>query len=161
MACQFFHLVEVRIYVDRIMIINYPGPEKWIDMEKLVTGEVRARKYRNHRGPGFTNPKDAYKLIRKGHITYNESKLIAQGGNVTSLKFDAIDGTIQSIPIAGISFIIVFAQAKWSGQETSDAIKTALRAGARALVVGAVVYAGSQQIAKVLTTRIAEQAGKK
>lgn len=41
--------VEVRIYVDRIMIINFPGPDKWISMEKFVKGQVRARKYRNRR----------------------------------------------------------------------------------------------------------------
>jgi len=41
--------VEIRIYVDCIQIINYPGPEKWIDMEKFATGKVRARRYRNRR----------------------------------------------------------------------------------------------------------------
>ena len=41
--------VEIRIYVDRIMIINFPGPDKWIDMEKFANGKVRARKYRNRR----------------------------------------------------------------------------------------------------------------
>ena len=144
------------------------GQYKYIGMQIEVPKDqyndaINVMKQRISEGkvPGFTNPKDAYKVIRKGHITYNESKLVAQGGNITSLKFDAIDGAVQSIPVAGISFIIVFAQAKWAGQETSDAVKTALKAGARTLVVGAVVYAGSQQMAKVLTARIAEQAGKK
>ncbi|MGB4661127.1 MAG: ATP-binding protein [Mobilitalea sp.] len=41
--------VEIRIYVDNIQIINYPGPDKWIDMDKFVIGKVRARKYRNRR----------------------------------------------------------------------------------------------------------------
>lgn len=41
--------VEIRIYVDCIQIINYPGPAKWIDMNKFATGKVRARKYRNRR----------------------------------------------------------------------------------------------------------------
>jgi ATP-dependent DNA helicase RecG len=41
--------VEIRIYVDCIQIINYPGPDKWIDMDKFATGKVRARKYRNRR----------------------------------------------------------------------------------------------------------------
>jgi ATP-dependent DNA helicase RecG len=41
--------VEIRIYTDEIVIINYPGPAKWIDMEKFVQGKVRARKYRNRR----------------------------------------------------------------------------------------------------------------
>lgn len=41
--------VEVRIYVDCIKIINYPGPAKWIDMEKFIQGKALARKYRNRR----------------------------------------------------------------------------------------------------------------
>lgn len=41
--------VEIRIYVDCIKIINYPGPAKWIDMDKFKEGKVLARKYRNRR----------------------------------------------------------------------------------------------------------------
>jgi ATP-dependent DNA helicase RecG len=41
--------VEIRIYVDCIKIINYPGPEKYIDMEKLKSGTAIARRYRNRR----------------------------------------------------------------------------------------------------------------
>lgn len=41
--------VEIRIYVDSIQIINYPGLEKWIDIEKFALGKVKARKYRNRR----------------------------------------------------------------------------------------------------------------
>lgn len=41
--------VEIRIYVDKIMIINFPGPDKWINMDKFAHGLVRARKYRNRR----------------------------------------------------------------------------------------------------------------
>lgn len=39
--------VEIRIYVDQIQIINFPGPEHYIDMEKFAAGKVRARRYRN------------------------------------------------------------------------------------------------------------------
>lgn len=38
---------EVRIYLDQIQIINFPGPEYYIDMEKFAAGKVRARRYRN------------------------------------------------------------------------------------------------------------------
>lgn len=41
--------VEIRIYVDSIQIINYPGLDKWIDLNKFSTGRARARKYRNRR----------------------------------------------------------------------------------------------------------------
>ena len=41
--------VEIRIYVDNIQILNYPGLAKWIDLEKFASGKARARKYRNRR----------------------------------------------------------------------------------------------------------------
>ena len=41
--------VEVRIYVDHIEIINFPGPAPYIDMQKFAAGKIRARKYRNRR----------------------------------------------------------------------------------------------------------------
>lgn len=41
--------MEIRVYVDKIMIINFPGPEKWINMDKFANGQIRARKYRNRR----------------------------------------------------------------------------------------------------------------
>ena len=39
--------VEIRIYLDQIQIINFLGPDHYIDMEKLVVGKIRARRYRN------------------------------------------------------------------------------------------------------------------
>ncbi|MDR1558632.1 MAG: putative DNA binding domain-containing protein [Clostridiales bacterium] len=41
--------VEIRVYLDSVKIINYPGPEKWIDMEALKNGRAIARRYRNRR----------------------------------------------------------------------------------------------------------------
>ncbi|WP_163100188.1 N-acetylmuramoyl-L-alanine amidase family protein [Peribacillus alkalitolerans] len=123
--------------------------------------ELMKRKIADGKVPGHSNPKDAYKIIRKGHVTWAESKLIAKGGNLTSLKYDALDGVVQTLPVAGISFAIVFAQAKWSGVETKDAAVMAAKAGTKTLVMGTVVYAGSQQIAKIMTARIASQTGKK
>ena len=41
--------VEIRIYIDCIKIINYPGPEKAINMDDLRTGRAIARRYRNRR----------------------------------------------------------------------------------------------------------------
>ena len=41
--------VEIRIYVDSIQILNYPGLAKWINLEKFETGKLKGRKYRNRR----------------------------------------------------------------------------------------------------------------
>lgn len=45
--------VEIRIYVDKIQIINFPGPDHYIDMEKFTAGKVQERRYRNPKIGGF------------------------------------------------------------------------------------------------------------
>ena len=39
--------VEIRIYLDQIQVINFLGPDKYINMDKFNEGKVRARRYRN------------------------------------------------------------------------------------------------------------------
>ena len=39
----------IRIYVDSIQILNYPGLARWSNLERFAAGEVRGRKYRNRR----------------------------------------------------------------------------------------------------------------
>ena len=53
---RFFHKsyreqepVEIRIYVDSIRILNYPGLAKWINLERFAEGRIKGRKYRNRR----------------------------------------------------------------------------------------------------------------
>jgi ATP-dependent DNA helicase RecG len=41
--------VEIRIYLNRIMIINYPGPALWIDMDEFREGKAVSRRYQNRR----------------------------------------------------------------------------------------------------------------
>lgn len=41
--------VEIRIYVDSIQILNYPGLAKWINLDKFAAGKIKGRKYRNKR----------------------------------------------------------------------------------------------------------------
>lgn len=41
--------VEIRIYVDSIQILNYPGLAKWISLDRFKEGKIRGRKYRNRR----------------------------------------------------------------------------------------------------------------
>ena len=123
--------------------------------------ELFEEKIRQGKVEGVNNPAEAKNIIRKGHITYNEAKLIAKGGNLTSIKFDAIDGAINSLPGVGISFVIVFSQAKWSGAETKDAALMASKAGLRTLAMGTSIYVASQQFAKVFTKQINDYFGKK
>lgn len=136
--------VDGGMYRYKNMQLEVPR-DQYNDAIQLMKDKIRDGKV-----PGHTDANDAYKIIRKGHVTYTESKLIAQGGNITSLKYDAVDGAIQVLPAAGISFVIVFAKAKWSGNSTKESASLALRSSAKTMVMGTIVYASSQQIGKIL-----------
>ena len=123
--------------------------EQYDECVKVMQEKIRDGKVR-----GVTNPSDAKNIIRKGNVTYKEAKLIAKGGNLTSIKYDAIDGAIHSIPGVTLSFIIVFASAKWSGKSTQEAAKIATISGAKVLIIGTTIYTVPQQVSKIFTAKI-------
>ena len=141
-------LIQTKYYQDARQSVNAAfdsnnGMYKYKDMQLEVPREqydraleIFAEKIKQGKVEGVTNPNEAKNYIRKGHITHNEAKNIAQSEIVTSIKYDAIDGAINSLPGASISFVIVFAQAKWSGAETKDAALMAGKAGLRTLAMG-------------------------
>ena len=119
-------------------------------------------------------PRDQYKQVKemmkdinpdvkvvKGHVTYKYATNVCKAGTIPSITTDALDGIQVSVPGASLSFVIVFAQATWSGMNAKDAAKVSGRAAMQTIVAGTVVYSGSQQFAKtVLSKKIAKQIGK-
>lgn len=141
---------------------RYSGMQLEVPKDQYLEAiEIMEQKILDGKVPGVTNPEDAKNIIRKGNVTWNESKLIAEGGNIVSLKYDVLDGVVQTLPVAGISFVLVFARAKWLGNSNKEAAIIAAKSSLITLGMGTVVYAGSQQIAKIFTNKIAEETGKK
>jgi len=58
--------VEIRVYVDCIKVINYPGPEKAIKMDDLKSGRAVARHYRNRRIGEFLKEIDLSEKMATG-----------------------------------------------------------------------------------------------
>lgn len=134
---------------------KYKGMQLEVPREQYDRAlEIFAEKIRQGKVEGVTNPNEARNYIRKGYITRKEAENIAKSKIVTSMKYDALDGAINSLPGASISFVIVFAQAKWSGVETKKAALMAGEQGFWTLVMGTFIYAGSQQFAKKFTKPI-------
>ena len=79
--------VEIRIYTDYIQVINYPGPEKWINMEKFAIGKVRARKSRNRRIGEFLKEIDLSEKKSTG-ITKILESLKANGSPLPEFETD-------------------------------------------------------------------------
>ncbi len=82
--------------------------------------------------PGFSNPADAAKLVRRGAVTYTQARNIARAGNLDSLLFDAKTQAVTSLQVAGISFAITYARSIWSGRSQKEAVGDALKSSAAA-----------------------------
>lgn len=167
-------LIQTKYYKDARESVNAAfdssnnGMYKYKDMQLEVPKdqydrvlEIFGEKIRQGKVEGVTNPAEAKNIVRKGRITYDEAKNIAQSEKLTSLKYDAINGAINSLSGVSISFVIVFAHAKWSGAETKDAALMAGKAGLRTLAMGTSIYVASQQFAKIFTKQINDYFGKK
>lgn len=92
---------------------------------------VRAMENRIKKGEiqGVTDPKEAEKIVRKGHFTYEQAKNIAKAGTVESISFDAVNGAIIATSALGISTILSFATSVWNGDDFNVAIKNATYTG--------------------------------
>lgn len=55
---------------------------------------------------GFSDPNDAKKIVKKGVVTYRQSRNIAKSGNIDSIIFDAKTQSISALSAFGISFAI-------------------------------------------------------
>jgi ATP-dependent DNA helicase RecG len=80
--------VEIRIYMNRIMIINYPGPELWIDMDEFREGKAVSRRYRNRRIGEFFKEIDLAEKMSTG-ITKILRTLSNNGSPSPTFKTDS------------------------------------------------------------------------
>ena len=92
--------------------------------------------------PGFSNPADAEKIVKQGTVTYRQARNIARAGNIDSLMFDTKTQAVTCTCVFAISFAINFAQGRWSGQSTEDAMRgafgSAFATGGTTLIIGVV-----------------------
>ena len=103
-----------------------------------------ADKIRDGKVPGVTDPSDASRLVKRGHVTYQEASNIGRAGNIDSIMFDAKTGAVTCSMAAGISFAIRYYSDRKAGCSVGDAVK--------ASATDAAVTGG-----KVLGTHIATQ----
>ena len=102
--------------------------------------ELMRKRIAQGKVPGFENPADAEILVREGTVTYKQARNIARAGNVDSLVFDAKTQAVTSTYVFAISFAVTFAQNRWQGESTKNAMRAALEssilAGSTTLVTG-------------------------
>lgn len=90
--------------------------------------------------PGYSNPADAEKIVEKGNVTYRQAVNIAKAGTIDGLVYDAKLHAVSAGFTVGLSFAVQFAQLRWNGYSTTDALReasmSALGSGALSLSTG-------------------------
>lgn len=139
---------------------KYPGvdgsPMQIEVPSDMYEGAVKAMEARIEKGhvKGVTDPADAEKIVRKGHVTYAQARNVARFGTVESLTYDAVNGVRLSAQAMGISAALSFAVSIWNGEDLEAALKQACETGIK---VGGVAWIGSIVAAQLGRTGV-EQA---
>lgn len=124
---------------------RYPGQRLEVpsDQYERAIG-VMEEKIRSGKVPGVSDPADAIKILKKGHVTYKEASNIGRAGNIDSIKFDARTGAVTCTIAAGLSFVLCYTAERKAGKSISESLDGA--------VSDSIITGG-----KVLGTHIATQ----
>ena len=122
---------------------RYPGQVLEVPRDQYETCvELMRDRIAKGKVPGFSNPEDAEKIVKQGTVTYRQARNIARAGNIDSLMFDTKTQAVTCTYVFAISFAVNFAQGRWSGQSTKDAMRgalaSALGTGGTTLIIGVV-----------------------
>ena len=107
--------------------------------QKIADGKV----------PGVTNPDDATKLIRKGHLTYQQAQNLCKFGTIESLTFDACTGIIVGATAGGISFVLTTALGYWQTKDIKKALRGAVYVGLQTGGKTFVAYVITAQVQRI------------
>lgn len=110
--------------------------------EKIANGKV----------PGVTDPDKATEIVQKGKVTYQQARNIARAGTIDGLIYDARTHAVGAAFVGGLSFAIQFAQLKWNGASTKEALREASLTG---LGTGALTLTAGVITSQVLRTKAA------
>lgn len=103
--------------------------------------------------PGVTDTNDAERLIRKGNVDYKTACRIAKAGNIDSLAYDAVNGSVVAVGAFGISGAITFAKSVWNGDPVDKAIDSAVCVGIQS---GGLTFVSSVLTAQLTRTAVNE-----
>ncbi len=143
----------MRAAFDSEGVYRYAGQRLEVpaDQYEACLAKMRA-KIADGKVPGISNPADAESIVQKGRVTYRQARNIARAGTIDGLKYDAKTHAVGAGLACGISFAINFAQLKWHGVNTGEALKDAALNG---LGTGTMAFVSGIATSQVLRTRAA------
>lgn len=118
------------------------------------------QKIREGKVKGVVNPNHAKKMVRKGYLTYDESKNVVKALNPDSIKYDVVTESINCASAAGISAVLVFAIAKHKGISNKEAAILAAKNGGKAACTQLLIGVTTRQIQKSAVNYLSKEASK-
>lgn len=117
------------------------------DMHEAAVQAMQER-IKNGKVPGVTDPAEARRIVRKGHITYAQARRIAKAGSIEGLTFDAARGVEIAGKAAGISAIMTFAVSLWRTEDLEVSLKNGALSGIQVGGIAWVSSIGSAQLGR-------------
>lgn len=96
--------------------------------------------------PGVSDPEEAGKLIRPGHLTYEQARNITKFGTIESLGYDLAEGVIVGLSAGGISFGITAFVYYLNTKDMKAALRVAVVQFGKTSAKTTLVYVSAQQL---------------
>lgn len=130
--------------------------------------KIMEQKIRDGKVPNETNPANAAKYVKKGALTYRQSRIatksifdrnstIKENGKEIKVSFgeklvysaglDFMTGAAQALPFALVNFVWVYANNVWQGTDNDEALNRAAKAMVKPILTSAVMYTVASQFA--------------
>ncbi len=97
---------------------------------RILNGEVN----------GVSDPEQAFEIVKKGSLTYQQARHIAKAGTVESILYDSVHSCVTAGTAMGISAAVSFAVSVWNGEPIETAVKDSLlhglQSGGTAFIIG-------------------------
>ena len=121
---------------------------------QLFQEKIREGRVLRQDGTVIRDPRQAYRIVKKGSVTYNEAVNIAKGGTIDSLWYDVKTSAVYCAAAGGISAIITFVNVKKNGGSTIDATKEAGKSGIKTTIKATAIHAASEQIKREISKKV-------
>ncbi|KPN89848.1 hypothetical protein [Pseudomonas nunensis] len=108
--------------------------------------KTMANKIKDGKVKGYDNPKDAGKLIRKGHLTYQQARNITKFGTFESITYDISEGVIVGSIAGGISFGVTALVFYINTKDSKAALRVAAVQAGKTFGKTLTIYVVSQQL---------------
>lgn len=111
--------------------------------------QTMRNKIKEGKVPGVENPDDASKLIRKGHLTYEQACNITKFGTFESISYDIAQGTVVAATSGGISFAITASIHLYKTGDAKKALEAALLQAGKSFGTTLTVFVAAQQLQRI------------